>query len=760
MKNSILKSVGCALTLACVIAMHPDAMANPSLHRDFTVDHVNYEILDATLHTVATCSGSEPVGNVVIPSTVTNPADGVAYTVVEVGYNCFANASSLVSVTVPSTVTKIENFAFAASPVKTVVLPQSVATIGNNAFANCTQLTSVNLPEGLAEMEWNIFSGCTQLPSIVIPESVTTIGMSALRDCTSLTSVTLPSTLEALPDRMFSGCRNLPVINLPQTLKSIGQYAFYQCSALTAITLPSSLETVGDAAFNSSAVASVNVADLSRFLSIDFFNSQANPLYVCGGHLKVNGEDVTTLTIPASLESLGDYCLAGGIAGQTSLTIPGTIKTVGRGAFSGWTTLTSVTLEEGVETLGAVSFSCCNGLTSIAFPSSMRRVMHQSFEYCNRLARVDSPSWEDWLSIEFGSAGQSMGVNDQKSSNPLSVAHKLYIGGQEVTAYQFPSTVTTILPYAFAGGINGITTLEIPSHVTTIGEGAFLGCQALTSLSLPASLTQIGDNSFSSCKGLTEITIPGVPVLGQYAFSNNSALTTVVMQEGVETIGVSTFYNCSSLANIEFPSSLRAISSLAFGYCSSIRDLVLPEGLLSIGSAAFYSTSWSNRMKNITLPSTLVCIDENAFYGQEEIRQIDSYINDPLAITDIGINDPSTGYGYDSTLWSEVWNYATLRIPTGTRNLYLQVYPFTNFTTIQATLEPVTGIDAPKVAEETIEMNGGVLTFGGMIEIYDASGMRVAIGHDTVSLRELPKGIYFVLGTTADGAMRSRKVIF
>ncbi len=58
--------------------------------------------------------------------------------------------------------------------------------------------------------------------------------------------------------------------------------------------------------------------------------------------------------------------------------------------------------------------------------------------------------------------------------------------------------------HAFSG-CRSLTSLTLPSGVTSIGESAFTGCSGLTSLTLPSSVTSIGDSAFEGCSGLTSI---------------------------------------------------------------------------------------------------------------------------------------------------------------------------------------------------------------------------------------------------------------
>ena len=89
-----------------------------------------------------------------------------------------------------------------------------------------------------------------------------------------------------------------------------------------------------------------------------------------------------------------------------------------------------------------------------------------------------------------------------------------------------------------------ITSIDIPSGVTSIGDSAFRGCSGLTSVSIPSSVTSIGGSAFRGCSGLTSVNIPNsVTSIGSGAFSNCSGLTSVSIGNGVTSIGDSAFEN-------------------------------------------------------------------------------------------------------------------------------------------------------------------------------------------------------------------------
>ena len=165
-----------------------------------------------------------------------------------------------------------------------------------------------------------------------------------------------------------------------------------------------------------------------------------------------------------------------------------------------------------------------------------------------------------------------------------------------LTSLSLPTSVTSIGSAAFEY-CGSLTSLSLPSGVTSIGKRAFYGCSGLTSLSLPSGVTSIGDETFYDCSGLMSLSLPsGVTSIGKRAFYGCRGLTSLSLPSGVTSIGDETFYDCSGLTSLSLPSGVTSIGKRAFEYCSSLTSLSLPSSVTSIGDEAF-DRCWN--LKNV-----------------------------------------------------------------------------------------------------------------------------------------------------------------
>lgn len=123
-------------------------------------------------------------------------------------------------------VTAVDQYAFAASGVTEVVLPNSISSLGESAFADADRLSSVTLPLALRHIPRYCFAG-TALVDVALPPEVSTIGYGAFEECTALHTVFLPPALTAIGNHAFDWCINLYEIYCTAPLPpSVGDDAF------------------------------------------------------------------------------------------------------------------------------------------------------------------------------------------------------------------------------------------------------------------------------------------------------------------------------------------------------------------------------------------------------------------------------------------------------------------------------------------------------------------------------------------------------
>ena len=166
---------------------------------------------------------------------------------------------------------------------------------------------------------------------------------------------------------------------------------------------------------------------------------------------------------------------------------------------------------------------------------------------------------------------------------------------KSITSLVIPSGVTSIGTYAFYG-CSSLTSIDIPDSVTSIGSSAFYNCSSLTSIDIPDSVTSISTYAFQSCSDLTSVTIPdSVTSIGNAAFNGCRSLTSVTIPSGVTSIGNAAFYGCSGLASITVnaatPPTLVNVNAF-----SNTNDCPI---YVPAASLTDYQSAWSNLSSRI-----------------------------------------------------------------------------------------------------------------------------------------------------------------
>jgi len=354
---------------------------------------------------------------------------------------------------IPETVTSIGAFTFyQCSCIKTVTIPASVTSIGSSAFEDCDYLTSLTMSNGLLSIGGSAFEGCKRLNTLVIPSTVNTIMVNAFKNCTGLTDVycnaaAVPSTdasafngvatesvMLHVPDAAVSSYKSIwpwssfktndltklsidgisysvkgdgtmEVTGLASTatradipssitidgvkyrVTSIGAKAFEGRSDITYLSIPYSIESIGEYAFiDCGSNMTVNIADPESWCKMKLGNEHASPLSSAGKML-VHDIETDRIDIPSTVTSIGAFTFYQCSCIKT-VTIPASVTSIGSSAFEDCDYLTSLTMSDGLQSIGGSAFQGCKRLNTLVIPSTVNSILVNAFKNCTGLTDV------------------------------------------------------------------------------------------------------------------------------------------------------------------------------------------------------------------------------------------------------------------------------------------------------------------------------------------------------------------------------------
>ena len=359
-----------------------------------------------------------------------------------------------------------------------------------------------------------IYSGAVTIPSQVTHDgksyTVTRIGLAAFSECSDLTSVTMPITIKTI-GYSFYGCTGLERVIIPDSVEGIGNWAFAQCTNLNEVVIGESVAVLGDFAFKDCS----NLTKLTVGKSVTYmwcvFNGcnkikelTWNPKY-CERSDCLSTDSLEHLTVGLDVERL---------PGDLDLDECNALKKLtwnARNCLSAnmyKRNITEVILGEEVETLPE-DFVRGSKITQITIPTSVKSIGRDAFYRCYSLAKVYISDLSAWMNIDFDTY---IPVDDPEGAK-LNGGNRDYDDDDEDDE-EDPGPASAFcranpLCYGADLFINNVkkATIVVPDDVTAIKQGVFSGCKTIKTIKIGNHVTSIGSVSFDHCPNLTTVEI-------------------------------------------------------------------------------------------------------------------------------------------------------------------------------------------------------------------------------------------------------------
>lgn len=303
----------------------------------------------------------------------------------------------------------------------------------------------------------------------------------------------------------------------------------------------------------------------------------------------VGGEYSGEVVVPEEVERMGrTYRVVEvaedamrGCKGLRKVTLPSSVRRIGKNAFSGCSELTSVVMPAGIDTIHESTFENCVNLVSVVLPDSLREVETYAFKGCRYLTSLRVPKGVEGFSTNSVDDCERLEMIEVDSLNNVyaSVGGMLFNKSCR-TLLRCPEGKSEVyLPDSLQGigerGLRGcrkMSHLKLP-RVFYMGDYALEGCAGLVDLELPSSLSFVPEGMANGCVALDSVTLSKTTTSIRRGAFKNCKLLRVVSLPAVEEIGAGAFENCERLKDVDFPKSLREIGDGAFSGCVGLTNV-------------------------------------------------------------------------------------------------------------------------------------------------------------------------------------------
>lgn len=357
------------------------------------------------------------------------------------------------SITIPVSVTSIGDYAFDGWDLITVNYGgtvnqwKSMNTYDRNYYLAAAEIKCADgtvLPRGIcgADLTWKMNNNGTltisgtgamfdygfheyraqwsrhvdSIKNVVIEAGVTSIGKDAFVYCDNITSVTIPASVTSIGEGAFRLCNKLSTVNYGGN-----------ADKWNAISIGDDNDNLGGANINYAGITwtyNNGTLTISGTGDVDDYNNSSAPWYdhrydttkiVISNGVTGIGEgafcyftELTSVSLPGSLKSIGAYAFRG-CSSLKSVVIPDSVTSIGEGAFYRCTALTTATVSNSVSRISYGTFMSCENLISVTIPNSVKSIGEKAFYNCGSLTDVYyKGSTAQWNAVMVGLDNDSL----------------------------------------------------------------------------------------------------------------------------------------------------------------------------------------------------------------------------------------------------------------------------------------------------------------------------------------------------------------
>ncbi len=532
--------------------------------------------------------------------------------VTEIGEYAFNLNSSLKTLTFSANVTTLPEAIFRECGLSSVTITSAIDTVSESSFSGSNRIKTVKAPLNVIEI-----LNKESLVNVTILDGEA-IQNELFVDAKNLTEIALPSSIKTIGNNSFYGCYELRSVSIPEDseLESIKDFAFADCFKLTSFVLTANVNEIGLDAFS----GCYKLAEVYNLSALDLYANTQSYITAYAYSVKASLDTPSSLIEDGNyifVDNNGEKILLGYFGKSSVIELPadinGELYSINKFAFKG-SDLRVITVPPTVTSAHALSFSDMNSLVELEAPVSVIEMVDKATASTITTLYVTAgddisgqmlTGFASLKTLRLGAGVKTIDALALASSLPelsefivdngntvfktiegnlyeiLANGDKLVRACPKSTDYfTLPITTYEIGDYAFFG-CEGLNTLYIEegSVLAKIGEFAFVGASSIYSLELPSTITEIGYGAFIGCLYLSEIEFTGVcerySIAGGCLIDNSTK--TVIRAFGNKGV-------------CEIPATVTTIATSAFSGQSTITKIVLPSSIL-INDSAFIGLS-------------------------------------------------------------------------------------------------------------------------------------------------------------------------
>ena len=605
------------------------------------------------------------------------------------------------------------------SQVKKLVIENGITRIGDYAFYCCTNLEKVSIPASIEEVGEYAFAGIIGQREYVIDQTVrqwstvqeetqyfpnwetTQFVNEAPIVASGLYGEHVFWELDENGDMVFFGAGNMyhfgevptpwgnlsvKSITIEEGITRIGHCAFEVDEGSTfsktfaSITIPSTVTYIGGLAFsNCKALSTITFAGNAPSFNAEnnCFNAVTATAYYPANNptwtsavMQDYGGTITWVPYgdPVTSGICGDNLTWEFDETMGTLTVSGTgtMDNYGIGGMP-WVAyqdeIQNVVIEEGATSVGSYAFYDFPNLTQVTIPLSVASMGDQAFS--------DSPV----ETSHYAGAPSQWEVITQNNSGPWNSTVYCAKPGKNLTwSYDEKNAALVV---SGSGTMDGFSTPNMPVPWESIKT-------QIETVKIEEGVTSVGDIAFYDCTALTSVTVPKSVMsiaLGAFGGSNNLQSITVAEENADYTSVSGVLFNKDKTTLIQYPSqkkggyysipdSVTEIAAGAFEKCAKLSSVRIPDGLKTIGHFAFQGSSGLNQIR---IPDSVTELGNSAFVSCSNLKLVEI----GNGITDLGIHVFDSCTSLEEVIlpdtlvniWENTFAYCTslksLRLPAG-----------------------------------------------------------------------------------------------